>query len=160
MEGRREEVVTNDSFRAVTGKDDEVDYVFQKDARRGDTRRRSQQGGGGEYNSATWKPVFHRQTLSTRETASRTTSKKDESRLCRPSRIARLFLSFSRGDRSTRRKTERERKQKERRRVSPREIAYATTGKWRERLKNLSPSTLPICDETKIDRNTRFDLPG
>lgn len=78
MEGRREEVVTNDSFRAVTGKDDEVDYVFQKDARRGDTRRRSQQGGGGEYNSATWKSVFHRQTLSTRETASRTTNDEQE----------------------------------------------------------------------------------
>lgn len=76
MEGRREEVVTNDSFRAVTGKDDEVDYVFQKDARRGDTGRRSQQGGG--YNSATWKPVFHRQTLSTRETASRTTNDEQE----------------------------------------------------------------------------------
>lgn len=115
MEGRREEVVTNDSFRAVTGKDDEVDYVFQKDARRGDTGRRSQQGGGGEYNSATWKPVFHRQPLSTRETASRTTtSKKDESRLCRPSLSLLLSRrSIDAAKDGEREKTERKKKEEE-----------------------------------------------
>lgn len=158
MEGRREEVVTNDSFRAVTGKDDEVDYVFQKDARRGDTRRRSQQGGGGEYNSATWKPVFHRQPLSTRETASRTTNDEQEGWVTAVSPVS-FSPSLAAIDRRGERRRERENR-KEEEGVSPREIAYATTGKWRERLKNLSPSTLPICDETKIDRNTRFDLPG
>lgn len=65
-EGERE-VVTNDSFaRSIRdGKDDEVDYVFQKDARRGDTRRRHTRWKEprGEYNSATWKPVFHRHSL-------------------------------------------------------------------------------------------------
>ena len=45
--GGREEVVTNDSDQGRDGKDDEVDYVFQKDARRGDTRRRHTGGGRG-----------------------------------------------------------------------------------------------------------------
>lgn len=92
--GRYERLVRSDQGR--DGKDDEVDYVFQKDARRGDTRRRHTGGGRGGYNSATRKPVFHRQPLS-RETARElrtTTSKKDESRLCRPPRIA-VFLSLS-----------------------------------------------------------------
>lgn len=93
--GRYERLVRSDQGR--DGKDDEVDYVFQKDARRRDTRRRHTRGGRGEYNSATRKPVFHRQPLS-RETARElrtTTSKKDESRLRRPSRIAVSLSLFS-----------------------------------------------------------------
>lgn len=112
MEGRREEVVTNDSFRAVTGKDDEVDYVFQKDARRGDTRRRSQQGGGGEYNSATWKPVFHRQTLSTRETASRTTNDEQEGWVTAVSPVS-FSPSLAAIDRRGERRRERENRKEE-----------------------------------------------
>lgn len=43
--GRYERLVRSDQGR--DGKDDEVDYVFQKDARRGDTRRRHTGGGRG-----------------------------------------------------------------------------------------------------------------
>lgn len=97
--GGREEVVTNDSFariRAVTVKTTRSITCFRRTPE-GETRDEgTQEVEGGGYNSATRKPVFHRQPLS-RETARElrtTTSKKDESRLCRPSRIA-VSLSLS-----------------------------------------------------------------
>lgn len=107
--GGREEVVTNDSFariRAVTVKTTRS-ITCSRRTPEGETRDEgTQEVEGGEYNSATRKPVFHRQPLS-RETARElrtTTSKKDESRLCRPSRIAVSLSLFSPWSRKTERK--------------------------------------------------------
>lgn len=91
--GGREEVVTNDSFariRAVTVKTTRS-ITCSRRTPEGETRDEgTHEVEGGGYNSATRKPVFHRQPLS-RETARElrtTTSKKDESRLCRPPRLS------------------------------------------------------------------------
>lgn len=152
--GGREEVVTNDSFariRAVTVKTTRS-ITCSRRTPEGETRDEgTHEVEGGGYNSATRKPVFHRQSLS-RETARKlrtTTSKKDESRLCRP---PRLSLSFRRDRPRERRREKKETKKKEE--VSPREIGYAATGKWKDRLKNLPysircPSSflpIPLCD--------------
>lgn len=127
--GGREEVVTNDSFariRAVTVKTTRS-ITCSRRTPEGETRDEgTQEVEGGGYNSATRKPVFHRQPLS-RETARElrtTTSKKDESRLCHP---PSLSLSFRRDRPRERRREKKETKEKEE--VSPREIGYAATGK-------------------------------
>lgn len=131
--GGREEVVTNDSFariRAVTVKTTRS-ITCSRRTPEGETRDEgTQEVEGGEYNSATRKPVFHRQPLS-RETARElrtTTSKKDESRLCLARSVSpSLSLSFRRDRPRERRREKKETKEKEE--VSPREIGYAATGK-------------------------------
>lgn len=150
--GRYERLVRSDQGR--DGKDDEVDYVFQKDARRGDTRRRHTGGGRGDIiqrlgSRFSIGSLYLAKLLANYEL--RRARRMSHGCVARPVSPS-LSLSFRRNRPRERRREKKETKEKEE--VSPREIGYAATGKWEERLKNLPysircPSSflpIPLCD--------------
>lgn len=126
--GRYERLVRSDQGR--DGKDDEVDYVFQKDARRGDTRRRHTGGGrggniiqrlGSRFSIGS---LYLAKLLANYEL--RRARRMSHGCVARPVSPS-LSLSFRRDRPRERRREKKETKEKEE--VSPREIGYAATGK-------------------------------
>lgn len=123
--GRYERLVRSDQGR--DGKDDEVDYVFQKDARRGDTRRRHQEVEGGNIiqrlgSRFSIGSLYLAKLLANYEL--RRARRMSHGCVARP---VSPSLSFRRDRPRERRREKKETKEKEE--VSPREIGYAATGK-------------------------------